>query len=136
MSAPAAALLPLDDDEYWADPYPVLAELRDVHRTAVTPDGVKAVLRWQDAEEIKRRPEFINEGLEYIEARGFKPGDPLYEWRRWSIGARNGEDHRRLRKLVSRALTPRSVERVRPIVRGQVRDLLERHADSGFDVRQ
>jgi cytochrome P450 len=135
--SPASPVLPLDEDSYWADPYPVLAELRDNHRTAVTPEGIKAILRWDDAEEIKKRPEFINEGLEYIEARGFVPGDPLYEWRRYSIGALNGEDHRRLRNLVNRALTPKSADRVRPVVRQHVRDLLERHADTGeFDVRQ
>lgn len=133
----APPVIPLDEASYWADPYPVLADLRENHRTAVTPDGIKAILRWDDAEEIKKRPEFINEGLEYIEARGFKPGDPLYEWRRYSIGALNGEDHRRLRSLVNRALTPKSADKVRPVVRQHVRDLLERHADNGgFDVRQ
>jgi len=133
----AAALLPLDDDGYWADPYPILAELRENHRTAVTPEGITAILRWDDAEEIKKRPEFVNEGLEYIEARGFVPGDPLYEWRRHSIGALNGADHRRLRGLVNRALTPRAVEKVRPVVRNHVRDLLARHADDGrLDVRE
>ena len=135
--ASALPVIPLHDDSYWADPYPILAGLRENHRTAVTPEGIKAILRWDDAEEIKKRPEFINEGLEYIEARGFKPGDPLYEWRRYSIGALNGEDHRRLRGLVNRALTPKSADKVRPVVRQHVRDLLERHADAGsFDVRQ
>ncbi len=130
-------VVPLDEDSYWADPYPVIAELRERHRTAVTPDGIKVVLRWDDAEEIKKRPEFVNEGLEYIEARGFRPGDPLYEWRRHSIGALNGEDHRRLRSLVNRALTPRSVDRVRPVVHDHVRGLLERHAeDDVLDVRE
>lgn len=135
--ASALPVIPLDDDSYWANPYPLLAELRENSRTAVTPEGIKAILRWDDAEDIKKRPEFINEGLEYIEARGFKPGDPLYEWRRYSIGALNGEDHRRLRSLVNRALTPKSADKVRPVVRQHVRDLLERHADDGgFDVRQ
>ena len=137
MSVAAGPVIPLDDDAYWADPYPIIAELRDRHGTASTPEGMKAILRWSDAEEIKKRPEFENEGLEYIEKRGFKPGDPLYEWRRYSIGARNGEDHRRLRSLVNRALTPRSVEKVRPVTREHVRALLERHAESGeFDVRK
>ena len=135
--APAPHIVPLDDDDYWADPYPIIAELREGQRTAVTPDGIKVILRWDDAEEIKKRPEFVNEGLEYIEARGFRPGDPLYEWRRYSIGALNGEDHRRLRSLVNRALTPKSADRVRPVVRSHMRDLLERHADVGaFDVRE
>ena len=137
MSLTTAPVIPLDEDAYWADPYPIIAELRDRHRTAVTPDGLKAILRWSDAEEIKKRPEFENEGLEYIEKRGFKPGDPLYEWRRHSIGALNGADHRRIRSLASRALTPRSVEKVRPVTREHARLLLERHAEAGeFDVRK
>ena len=32
-------VVPLDTDEYWADPYPILAEIRERHGTAVTPDG-------------------------------------------------------------------------------------------------
>ena len=137
MSLTTTPVIPLDDDDYWADPYPIIAGLRDRHRTAVTPEGTNAILRWSDAEEIKKRPEFENEGLEYIEKRGFKPGDPLYEWRRHSIGALNGADHRRIRSLASRALTPRSVEKVRPVTREHVRSLLERHADTGkFDVRK
>ena len=130
-------VIPLDDDAYWADPYPIIAELRDRHRTAVTPEGTKAIFRWSDAEAIKKGPEFENEGLEYLDERGFKPGDPLYEWRRHSIGALNGADHRRIRSLASRALTPKSVDIVRPVTREHVRSLLERHADAGeFDVRK
>jgi cytochrome P450 len=135
MNSPV--VVPLDTDEYWADPYPVLAEIRDAHRTAVTPEGEKVVLRWDDAVEVKKHPFFENEGLEYIEARGFKPGDPLYEWRRYSIGARNGDDHRRLRALVNRALTPKAADAIRPLVRDHTRGVLERHADSGeLDARQ
>ena len=137
MSLDIAPVIPLDDDSYWADPYPVIAELRDNHRTAVTPDGTKAILRWSDAEEIKKRPEFEKGGLRNLEERGFQPGDPLYDWRRFALGARDGDDHRRLRRMASRALTPKSVEKVRPATREHVRSLLERHADSGeFDVRE
>jgi cytochrome P450 len=129
-------VVPLDTDEYWADPYPVLAELRERHRTAVTPAGEKVVLRWDDAVEVKKRPQFENEGLEFIEARGFRPGDPLYEWRRWSIGARNGADHRRLRSLVNRALTPKSADAIRSLARERTRAVLEEHsADGELDAR-
>jgi cytochrome P450 len=132
-----APVVPLDADEYWADPYPVLAELRDTARTAVTPEGLRVVLRWDDAEAINKHPRIINEGLEYLEARGFSPGDPLYEWRRYSIGARNGDDHRRLRGLVNRALTPKSADRMRAGVRDHTRAVLERHAATGeLEARQ
>jgi cytochrome P450 len=129
-------VVPLDRDEFWADPYPILNELRDRHGTAVTPTGQKVVLRWDDAEAVKKRPEFVNDGLEFLEERGFKPGDALYEWRRWSISTLNGEEHRRLRSLVNRALTPKSVDRVRPVVRRHALEVLAQHADTGeLDVR-
>ena len=132
----SAPVVPLDTDEYWADPYPILKELRDRHRTAVTPDGQKVVLRWDDAEAVKKRPEIENEGLEVLEARGFGPGDALYEWRRYSMSARNGEDHKALRSLVTRALTPRSADRIRPVTRAHTLEVLERHADAGeLDAR-
>lgn len=124
-------VVPLNDDDYWQNPYPILNELRDRNGVAVTPEGIKVLLRWSDAESLKTHPQIINEGLEYIEQRGFKPGDALYEWRRYSIGARNGEDHRRLRSLVSRAITPRSADRIRPLVRAHTRKVLAANADVG-----
>ncbi|HEY3671881.1 MAG TPA: cytochrome P450 [Acidimicrobiia bacterium] len=129
-------VVPLDRDEYWADPYPILNALRDRHRTAVTPTGQKVVLRWDDAEEVKKRPEFVNDGLEFIEERGFKPGDAMYEWRRLSISTLNGAEHQRLRSLVNRALTPKSVGRVRPVLRRHAIEVLEQHAGTGeLDAR-
>ena len=73
-------------------------------------------LRWDDAEALLKSGDFENEGLEYIERRGFRPGDPLHEWRRHSIGALNGAPHDRIRALVSRALTHRGVAAIRPAI--------------------
>ena len=73
--------IPLDDASWWQDPYPTLSEIRDQHRTGVTAEGLKAILRWEDAEDLLKSDRFENEGLEYIERRGFAPGDALYEWR-------------------------------------------------------
>ena len=88
MSGPHT--IPLSDPDYWQDPYPILAAAREAHSTAVTDEGVVAFLRVDECEELLKSGEFENEGLEYIERRGFVPGDPLYEWRRHSIGALNG----------------------------------------------
>ncbi|MEE2679239.1 MAG: cytochrome P450 [Myxococcota bacterium] len=133
MSVP---VVPLAEDDYWQDPYPLLAHLRDEHRTAVTDSGTKAILRWDDAEALLKSDDFENEGLEFLERRGFVPGDPLYEWRRHSIGALNGAPHARIRSLVSRALTHRSVDGLRARIRAHTRDLLRAQAKHGrMEVR-
>jgi len=124
------------EDSWWQDPYPNLAAVRDEHRTGVTSEGLKAILRWNDAEDILKSDRFENEGLEFIERRGFCEGDPLYEWRRHSIGALNGENHRRIRSLVSRALTHRSVDGMRPKIREHARNLLQgSHTHGVIEVR-
>jgi len=126
-----AAVIPLSDPEWWQDPYPQLAELREAHRTAVTDDGTKAILRFDDCEALLKSGDFENEGLEFIERRGFAAGDPLWEWRGSSIGALNGAPHDRIRGLVSRALTHRSVDALRPVVRQHAHDLLDAVGASG-----
>jgi len=134
MSAPNT--IPTDDASWWQNPYPALSEIRDQHRTGVTAEGLKAILRWEDAEDLLKSDRFENEGLEYIERRGFAPGDALYEWRRHSIGALNGDDHKRIRALVSRALTHRSVDGLRERVREHATNLLRAsHAEGEIEAR-
>ena len=128
---PAPAIVPLADPAFWQDPYPLLARLREAHRTATTDAGTKAVLRFADAEALLKSPDFENEGLEFIEARGFRPGDALFEWRRHSLGALNGPPHARLRALVSRALTHRSVDALRPRIRAHAHALLDAAGERG-----
>lgn len=130
------SIVPLEDASFWQDPYPLLARLRESRRTALTDAGTKAVLRWDDAEDLLKGGRFLNQGLEFLEARGFAPGDALYEWRRHSIGALNGDDHTRIRSLVSRALTHRTVDGLRPKIREHARRLLAPGLAAGeFDAR-
>lgn len=131
MSDITGPTIPLEDASWWQDPYPTLSRIRETHRTGLTDGGLKAILRWDDAEALLKSGLFENEGLEYMERRGFAPGDPLYEWRRHSIGARNGPDHARIRSLVSRALTHRSVDGLRERIRSHARSLLSRTDAAG-----
>ena len=123
-------VIPLDDEAWWQDPYPTLNAARDASGVAEDPDGMPIFLRWADAEAIKKSPSLENNGLEALDERGFKPGDPLYEWRRFSIGAQNGPDHQRLRGLVNRAMTVRSTGRMREAARGHVESALRGAAGS------
>ena len=135
LSAAPNAILTADD-AWWQDPYTNLSRVRDEYRTGVTAEGLKAILRWDDAEDLLKSDRFENEGLEYIERRGFSPGDALYEWRRHSIGALNGKDHDRIRALVSRALTHRSVDGLRERVREHATHLLKAsHAEGEIEAR-
>ena len=126
-----ANIIPLQDADWWQEPYSTLSRIREEHRTGETDGGQKAILRWDDAEDLLKSGNFENEGLEYIERRGFAPGDPLYEWRRYSIGALNGPDHDRIRALVSRALTHRSVDGLRATIRKHARNLLRASDEKG-----
>jgi cytochrome P450 len=62
-------------------------------------------------------------GMKIAEIFGVTEG-PLYEQMRRNILHVNGADHTRLRSLVNPALSPRAVERYRPIMREFLGDLL------------
>ncbi len=118
-------LIPVSDPAYWQDPYPILAELRGKYRTLYTDTGELAVLRWDDAEWAIKGHDFINEGIERLEIRGFKAGDSLHTWRSHALGIMEGADHLRIRKLVSGALSKRSIEPMRAMIRQHANRLID-----------
>jgi cytochrome P450 len=63
-------------------------------------------------------------GMKIAEIFGVSEG-PLFEQMRRNILHVNGPDHARLRGLVNPALSPRAVERYRPVMRGFLEGLLE-----------
>jgi cytochrome P450 len=64
-------------------------------------------------------------GMKIAEIFGVTEG-PLYEQMRRNILHVNGADHTRLRSLVNPALSPRAVERYRPVMREFLEELLAR----------
>src|SRR2546423_163084 len=62
-------------------------------------------------------------GMKIAEIFGVEQG-PLYEQMRRNILHVNGDDHTRLRSLVNPALSPRAVERYRPVMREFLDELL------------
>jgi cytochrome P450 len=117
------------------DPYPQYAALRDgapVHRTLV---GSWMATRYEDVSRLLRG------GLS-VERRNISPDSPLVQRRQEIYGDRetrrmrspsmldrDAPDHTRLRKLVSKAFTPRAIDALRPWVTGVVEDLLDAMAD-------
>lgn len=125
-----------------ADPYPVYAELRGrgpIHYFEPTNQWV--VPRYEDVHALLRDRRF---GRTYhhmaTHAEMGRPEEP--EWHRpfWHL-IRSGildmepPDHTRVRRLVSKAFTPRTVESLQQVVQGLMDELVERVAGSGaFDL--
>jgi cytochrome P450 len=116
--------------EFQDDPYPWYALLREAEPVQETPFGVWLLTRHADVTAVVRDPRLSNDPAR----------SPLAE-----NPARSGRgeldegvmlfldppDHTRLRGLVSKAFTPRTVERLRARVQQLVDALLDRAADRG-----
>jgi cytochrome P450 len=111
-----------------------MAEVRSHGWLAQAPFGYMTLDR-EAGEFFLRTRSAIFPGMKIAEIFGVTEG-PLYEQMRRNILHVNGADHTRLRSLVNPALSPRAVERYRPIMREFLGDLLAQAiaASSGPDA--
>jgi cytochrome P450 len=100
-----------------------LRELREQGWLATTPLGY-VVLDREACESFLRTRSAVFPGMKIAEIFGVSEG-PLYEEMRRNILHINGPVHTRLRSLVNPALSPRAVERYRPLARGLLKELWE-----------
>lgn len=108
------------------DPYPSYDALREadpVHRSPFL--GVWVLTRHEDIEHLLRHPRFS------ADRRLWKDVPALDAGYRPSMLSLDPPDHTRLRTLVTKAFTPRVVERVRPWARAVVDAALDRAAARG-----
>ena len=130
-------VLPIDDPDYWQDPYAVYRRLRAEHRVAQNDQGHVVPLHWNDAAWAVKGTDFIAEGIEVLERRGFRPGDPMHTWRSNAIGVMEGDDHRRVRSRATGALSKRNMDAIRPLIRKHAHALLDRIRGAGtLDVHK
>ncbi len=128
------------DRAFVADPYAAYAALRaDAPVTFFEPTGQWLISRYDDVKALLRDRRL---GRTYLhvathEEMGHEP-DPPHLAPFWHL-IRNGmldrepPDHTRLRALVSRAFTPRTVERLRAKVQAVVTQLVDQLLDAGAD---
>jgi cytochrome P450 len=90
---------------------------------AESPIGL-LVLRYAEAHALLRDQRLDHNGKRYMETNGVFDG-PIYDWFVPMIVNHDGEDHRRLRGLVSKAFTPRMISRLRPFIRAKAQQLTE-----------
>ena len=112
----------------------VMAELRSHGWLAQQPFGY-LVLDRQAGEFFMRTRSAIFPGMKIAEIFQVTEG-PLYEQMRRNILHVNGADHTRLRSLVNPALSPRAVERYRPVMREFLEDLLGRAIAASADAQK
>jgi cytochrome P450 len=117
------------DAGYWQDPHSVLRAAREQHPVAMASTGEPIVLRYAEVERLASDHRNLSNALAFVE-RQVSSG-PLVDWWRLMLTNLNGPEHRRLRNLVNRAFTPRSVNAKRPRIRELTREILSRHFDVG-----
>lgn len=108
---------------------PAVAAAREASWCATTPMGL-LVLRHAEIHQLLRDPRLAQSGERYLELMGISDG-PLYDWFVPMILHQRGADHLRLRRLVSKAFSPRMIEGLRPFMRDTATTLTEAIAARG-----
>ena len=138
-AAPGGAAPELFTWEFATNPYPAYAWLREhapVHRTRL-PSGVEAwlVTRYADAKQaladarLSKNPAHHDEP-EHAKGKTGIPGERKAELMTHLLNI-DPPDHTRLRRLVSKAFTPRRVAEFAPRVRELTDQLIDRFAEKG-----
>jgi len=139
-TVPEVALNPFEPG-FFDDPYPQYRQLRELDPVHQSPLGPVALFRYEDVYTVLRNPRLS------VEERNAGPMPFADEIAAIAEGHENfGDlamlnldppDHDRLRRLVSKVFTPRTIERLRPRVAELVEDALtgvEARGDGEMDV--
>ncbi|HZM83001.1 MAG TPA: cytochrome P450 [Candidatus Limnocylindrales bacterium] len=102
-------------------PEVMAAQEADWH--ADSPVGM-VVLRYAELSELLRDRRLDHGGNGYLERNGITSG-PIHDWYVPMIVNQDGAEHRRLRGLVGRSFTPRTVEQLRPFIRSTAERLAD-----------
>src|SRR5262245_15419347 len=127
----AEALL---DPDGRADPYPLYAALREQAPAFRTAQGQVVVARYDDCEWVLRDPRFGKGTPRPWESHGITEAEwherfPGYARNRRAMLFLDPPDHTRVPRLVAKAFTPRSVERLRPDIVRLTDEVLDRFDD-------
>jgi cytochrome P450 len=110
------------------DPYPFLHRLREIDPVNETPIGIWRLTRYDDVMRLLRE---VRCGVRTTDGvlPGIDESDPSTQ--RHFMLQQDPPNHTRLRRLVSRAFTPRAIERIRQSIESIVDECLDRVAPQG-----
>lgn len=114
------------DPAYDLDIHAVHRAAREQWWYARTPVGI-IVLRYRDVQAVLHDRRWRELGPDALRMAGITSG-PLWDWFHQIMSTQEGEAHARLRRLVSKAFTPRSVEKLRPVMRQTAHEFIDHFA--------
>lgn len=113
------------------------AVFADARRTATLARGVfgPIAIHHRDVTELLRDKRLRGPGMDLARLQGIPEGGRAWRRQEQILLFMEGEDHSRLRRLVSKAFTPRAVEALRPFTRATIATLIDAvHADGSCDA--
>lgn len=121
------------------NPYAVYAQLRDHAPMYRSPHGIWIASRYKEISQMLKDPRF-GRGYFYFENMAERLGSsileqPIYDSARNMMLMKDGQDHIRLRNIVEKSFTPKSVEQLRPFMQQYMNELIdEAIKKNSFDV--
>lgn len=135
-TAPQDLLLALLDPAHRADPYPVYRQLRESAPLHLPENNLCVFGAFADCDEVLRHPSSCADRLKSTSAqRAIAAGQPARPFGVPGFLFLDPPDHTRLRKLVSKAFSPKVVRALEPEIVGLVDGLLDEVDEAGsFEV--
>jgi cytochrome P450 len=132
------AMLPVIDlaaDTWWREPGDTSVPMHEQGAVAAHVPGFDTVsfLRYDDCLAALTDPNLAAMGSRYFRMQGWTSG-PFIEWIDSNIVMMNPPDHTRLRRLLSRAFTPRAVSELRDAVERLAHELCDDVVAAGGEV--
>lgn len=132
MTAPQDLLLQLLDPATRADPYPVFDEVRRSGPLQLPENNLTVFADFASCDEVLRHPSSCADRLKSTTAqKALTAGATARPFGTPGFLFLDPPDHTRLRKLVSKAFSPKVVRGLEPDIAGLVDGLLDRVADKG-----
>jgi cytochrome P450 len=123
-------MLATTDAEYWQDPHAALRAARESGNVARSPWDGLVLLDYDDCVAALADPRYLND-YDALLTRNDVHDGPLWEWWQHAMLNSNPPVHTRLRSLVNRAFTPRSVMRAAEPTRRITAAILDRALEQG-----
>lgn len=128
-------IIDLSTETWWRNPGETTAPMHDAGAVAAFVPGFETVsfLRHEHCLDALTDPNLAAMGSRYFRMQGWESG-PFIEWIDTNVVMMNPPDHTRLRKLVSRAFTPRAVADMRAVAGRIANELCDDVAAAGGRV--
>jgi cytochrome P450 len=119
------------DADFYENPYPVYAQLRELDPVHRCPDGTCFLTRYADLDMIYRDRGHFSSDKKDVFASRFGIETPLYAHHTTSLVFNDPPYHTRVRRIIVGALTPRTLQDMEPAVVSLVERLLDQLAGKG-----